>query len=198
MQSSEEGGAFEREGLGLGFPSADPGMHVMVQEADAVVASIEKLGQILGVEPQVAQSLVTTDPRYEHKSHPPHHHQHFWYWLSAGECTIRLSNTIALRLIHWRSHLIPRLMATGDLCRFVDAEAVEEVLEEMSRLMPKQDPKMVLLRDPSWLLRVERGTKRLGPHPDDICMPHAPTLRPLSQQAMGDGTLPTTYHTTLT
>ena len=39
--------------------------------------------------------------------------------------------------------------------------------------MPQKDPKMVLIRDPSWLLKVERGTKRLGPHPDDICMPSA-------------------------
>ena len=62
----------------------------------------------------------------------------------------------------------------------MDAEAVEEVLEEMSRLMPKQDPKMVLIRDPSWLLKVERGTKRLGPHPDDICMPSAPLTALLS------------------
>ena len=56
----------------------------------------------------------------------------------------------------------------------MDAEAVAEVLEEMGRLMPGKDPSMVLVRDPSWLLRVERGTKRLGPHPDDICMPSTP------------------------
>lgn len=52
--------------------------------------------------------------------------------------------------------------------RFLDVEGVSEVLEEMARLMPKADPKAVLLRDPSWLMRVERGVKRLGPHPDDI------------------------------
>ena len=68
-------------------------------------------------------------------------------------------------------------------------EAVEEVLEEMSRLMPKQDPKMVLVRDPAWLLRVERGTKRLGPHPDDPCMRSAPCcclliLLPVSLHAL--------------
>ena len=79
---------------------------------------------------------------------------------------------------------------TGTLCRFVDAEAVEEVLEEMGRLMPNQDPKMVLLRDPSWLLRVERGTKRLGPHPDDICMPPASPIPLLSLQALGTGLPP--------
>ncbi len=52
--------------------------------------------------------------------------------------------------------------------RFLDVEGVSEVLEEMGRLMPKADPKAVLLRDPSWLMRVERGVKRLGPHPDDV------------------------------
>ncbi len=52
--------------------------------------------------------------------------------------------------------------------RFLDVEGVLEVLEEMERLMPKANSKMVLLRDPSWLMRVERGVKRLGPHPDDI------------------------------
>jgi len=62
----------------------------------------------------------------------------------------------------------------------VDAEAVQEVLEEMGRLMPGKDAKMVLLQDPGWLLRVERGTKRLGPHPDDICMPSASTTASLA------------------
>ena len=47
-----------------GVSFAESGVHVLMQKADAVVASIAKLGQILGVEPQVAQSLVTTDPRY--------------------------------------------------------------------------------------------------------------------------------------
>ncbi|KAK9917180.1 hypothetical protein WJX75_001602 [Coccomyxa subellipsoidea] len=46
--------------------------------------------------------------------------------------------------------------------RFLDVEGVSEVLEEMERLMPKANPKTVLLRDPSWLMRVERGVKRLG------------------------------------
>ncbi|CAL8464994.1 g4529 [Coccomyxa elongata] len=46
--------------------------------------------------------------------------------------------------------------------RFLDVEGVLEVLEEMERLMPKANSKMVLLRDPSWLMRVERGVKRLG------------------------------------
>lgn len=41
-----------------------------------------------------------------------------------------------------------------------------EVLEELRRLMPGKDPVATLLRDPSWLLRVERGRKRLGDDPD--------------------------------
>lgn len=32
--------------------------------------------------------------------------------------------------------------------------------------MPKSDPKQTLLRYPSWVTKVERGPKRLGPHPD--------------------------------
>ena len=48
-------------------------------------------------------------------------------------------------------------------------EGVLEVLEEMARLMPDQaDARAALRRDPGWLTRVERGVKRLGPHPDDI------------------------------
>ena len=43
---------------------------VAMQEADVVVSSIEKLGQILGVDAQVAQSLVTTDPRSQPGSSP--------------------------------------------------------------------------------------------------------------------------------
>ena len=47
-------------------------------------------------------------------------------------------------------------------------EGVREVLAEMARLMPGADARVVLARDPSWLMRVERGVKRLGAHPDDI------------------------------
>lgn len=46
------------------------GTFVTMQKADAVVSSVEKLGQILGVDAQVAQSLVTTDPRYQLGSSP--------------------------------------------------------------------------------------------------------------------------------
>ena len=52
--------------------------------------------------------------------------------------------------------------------RFLDVEGVREVLAEMQRLMPNQDARAALARDPSWLTRVERGVKRLGAHPDDI------------------------------
>jgi hypothetical protein len=51
-------------------------------------------------------------------------------------------------------------------CRFLDVEGVQEVLAELQRLMPQHDPRQVLLADPTWLLRVERGQKRLGSHPD--------------------------------
>lgn len=53
--------------------------------------------------------------------------------------------------------------------RFLDTTGVEEVLAELRRLMPKQDACKVLAADPSWLTRVERGPKRMGPHPDDEC-----------------------------
>lgn len=53
--------------------------------------------------------------------------------------------------------------------RLLDAEAVDEVLEELRRLMPQHNPVQLLLQDPSWLLRVERGAKRLGQSPDEPC-----------------------------
>ncbi|KAL3145878.1 hypothetical protein ABBQ38_015248 [Trebouxia sp. C0009 RCD-2024] len=53
-----------------------------------------------------------------------------------------------------------------DYPSLLDAELVEEALHELTRLMPNSDPKRTLLRDPSVVLRVERGPKRLGPHPD--------------------------------
>ena len=52
------------------------------------------------------------------------------------------------------------------VCSLLDAELVMEALTELTRLMPNSDPKRTLLRDPSVVLRVERGPKRLGPHPD--------------------------------
>lgn len=55
---------------------------------------------------------------------------------------------------------------SGCVCSLLDAELVQEALTELTRLMPKSDPRKTLLRDPSVVLRVERGPKRLGPHPD--------------------------------
>ena len=52
------------------------------------------------------------------------------------------------------------------VCSLLDAELVQETLDELSRLMPKSDPKQTLLRNPSWVTKVERGPTRLGPHPD--------------------------------
>lgn len=60
------------------------------------------------------------------------------------------------------------VLLDGLACRFLDAEAVEEVLGELQRLMPKQDNKRFLINNPDWITKVERGPKRLGPHPDDI------------------------------
>ena len=49
----------------------------------------------------------------------------------------------------------------------LDSEAVQEVLDDLSRLMPKgTDVKRMLADDPTLLLSVGRGTKRLGDHPD--------------------------------
>lgn len=49
----------------------------------------------------------------------------------------------------------------------LDSEAVQEVLDDLQHLMPKgTDVKKMLASDPSLLLSVGRGTKRLGDHPD--------------------------------
>lgn len=50
--------------------------------------------------------------------------------------------------------------------RLFDTDLVAEVLDELARLMPTHDPRQVLLSDPSWVLKVERGPRRLGQHPD--------------------------------
>jgi hypothetical protein len=50
--------------------------------------------------------------------------------------------------------------------RVLKAEVVEEVLEEMNRLMPGSDCSKVLIEDPSWISRLERGRKHLGDDPD--------------------------------
>ena len=55
--------------------------------------------------------------------------------------------------------------------RMLDAEAVADVLAELERLFGKgpEHARRLLVGTPSWLLRVERGPKRMGPHPDDPC-----------------------------
>ena len=53
-----------------------------------------------------------------------------------------------------------------DQPRFLDLDGVRAVLADLRHLMPKQDPRRLLLSDPSWLLRVQRGQKHLGQHPD--------------------------------
>lgn len=52
--------------------------------------------------------------------------------------------------------------------RFVNPEHVNDVLDELRRLMPKRDARSTLVDDPSWLLKVERGTKYMGPHPNEM------------------------------
>ena len=49
---------------------------------------------------------------------------------------------------------------------FLDHAHVSEVLAEMARLLPGLDVRRTLLADPGWLMRVERGPRRLGEHPD--------------------------------
>jgi hypothetical protein len=50
--------------------------------------------------------------------------------------------------------------------RFLESDSVEEVLAEAARLMPGENPVRTLLREPYLLLLLERGTSRLGDHPD--------------------------------
>lgn len=52
------------------------------------------------------------------------------------------------------------------VCSLLDAELVQEALDELTRLMPNSDPKQTLRRNPAYVTMVERGPKRLGPHPD--------------------------------
>lgn len=61
-------------------------------------------------------------------------------------------------------HQVDRLVEQQPL--FLDTERVSEVLVEMKRLLGGSDARQLLLSDPGWLTRVERGQKRLGQHPD--------------------------------
>ncbi|KAK9837333.1 hypothetical protein WJX81_007023 [Elliptochloris bilobata] len=53
--------------------------------------------------------------------------------------------------------------------RFLDAEGMVEVVKELRRLLPGAEPGQVLRNDPSWLLRLERGPKKIGALPEDKC-----------------------------
>lgn len=51
----------------------------------------------------------------------------------------------------------------------LDSERVGEALEELERLFPATtNVKHMLLRDPAYLLRVQRGQSRIGVHPDSF------------------------------
>lgn len=62
----------------------------------------------------------------------------------------------------------------------------QDALEEMRRFMGSAaDVKAVMAADPGWLLRVERGPKRLGEHPDSDLNEQ---VRPASNGGGGSGT----------
>ena len=44
----------------------------------------------------------------------------------------------------------------GKACRLLDREAVVEVLADLQRYVPQQDPRQTLMGDPTWILRLER------------------------------------------
>jgi hypothetical protein len=51
----------------------------------------------------------------------------------------------------------------------LDSECVGEALAELERLFPAStNVKHMLLRDPAYMLRVQRGQNRIGVHPDSI------------------------------
>ncbi|KAI8473756.1 MAG: hypothetical protein J3K34DRAFT_164915 [Monoraphidium minutum] len=56
----------------------------------------------------------------------------------------------------------------GETWLFLELECVEEVMDNLGRLIPGRPPRDLLLDDPSWLLRAQRGQKWLGEHPDSI------------------------------
>jgi hypothetical protein len=50
----------------------------------------------------------------------------------------------------------------------LDSECVEETLKELELLFARKNVANMLLRDPSYMLRVQRGQKRIGVHPDAL------------------------------
>lgn len=49
---------------------------------------------------------------------------------------------------------------------FLVPECVQQVLDELRRLMPQANAAQLLSQDPDWLLRLQRGQQWLGLHPD--------------------------------
>jgi len=61
-------------------------------------------------------------------------------------------------------HTITRLISETWL--FLETECVEEVMGNLAHLIPSRPVRELLLDDPSWLLRAQRGQRWLGEHPD--------------------------------
>lgn len=66
---------------------------------------------------------------------------------------------------------------------FLVTECVREVLAEIQRLMPKSNAAALLMSDPDWLLRVQRGQQWLGLHPDSQLGEQVDWKPPTSGQA---------------
>ena len=58
-----------------------------------------------------------------------------------------------------------RLIAEGTWL-FLEPECVADVVDNLRHLVPVRTPRDLLLEDPSWLLRAQRGQRWLGEHPD--------------------------------
>ena len=54
----------------------------------------------------------------------------------------------------------------GQVWLFLEPECVAEVLDNLGRLVPGRPARDLLLDDPQWLLRAQRGQRWLGEHPD--------------------------------
>ena len=172
-------------------------MGSVTQEVSEVVASVDALAGLLEMEPRGAQELVTREPRCSqgHLHLQPSHDgceevtrqrcapiarkypaqreacMHACQPVCRhGEEAVQGmgSTTSGCACIKQEVCIASSETLSGHVCRFLDVEAVREVLEEMRRLMPQADARAALRRDPGWLTRVERGVRRLGPHPDDI------------------------------
>ncbi|KIZ03573.1 hypothetical protein MNEG_4388 [Monoraphidium neglectum] len=56
----------------------------------------------------------------------------------------------------------------GETWLFLEPDCVEDVLGTLGRLIPGRPARELLLDDPTWLLRAQRGQRWLGEHPDQI------------------------------